>query len=130
MVDLAHTLNVHTPGWVGYAGNQDVLRQTLQTNRIVDNASRAPSTPAPPRRSYAPADGGGDMASLSLDFLGNRGVIVGGDMEKVLNRRAIIGALPWKYEVWSPAHVGSSPSFDVGDLTVSEFAEAVADRSA
>ena len=35
MVDLAHTMNIHTPGWVGYAGNKMYYAQTLQTNRIV-----------------------------------------------------------------------------------------------
>ena len=26
MIDLSHPMSVHTPGWVGYAGEQDVLR--------------------------------------------------------------------------------------------------------
>ena len=35
MVDLSHSMNVHTPGWVGYAGNKMYYAQTLQTQRIV-----------------------------------------------------------------------------------------------
>ena len=35
IVDLSHTMNVHTPGWVGYAGNKMYYAQNLQTVRIV-----------------------------------------------------------------------------------------------
>ncbi len=77
MVDLTHTMNVHTPGWVGYAGNKMYYAQTLQTNRIV--AQRIESslhTGTHLDGAMHSADGGGDMASLPLDFLVNRGAIV------------------------------------------------------
>ena len=35
LVDLSHPWNMHTPGWVGYAGSKIYYTQTLQTNRIV-----------------------------------------------------------------------------------------------
>lgn len=77
MVDLAHTMNIHTPGWVGYAGNKMYYAQTLQTNRIV--AQRIESslhTGTHLDGAMHSADGGGDMASLPLDFLINKGAIV------------------------------------------------------
>jgi kynurenine formamidase len=77
MVDLAHTMNIHTPGWVGYSGNKMYYAQTLQTNRIV--AQRIESslhTGTHLDGAMHSADGGGDMASLGLDFLVNRGAIV------------------------------------------------------
>lgn len=278
MVDLAHTMNIHTPGWVGYSGNKMYYAQTLQTNRIV--AQRIESslhTGTHLDGAMHSADGGGDMASLGLDFLVNRGAIVdisdmvgdwdiitpdmltahveiekgdilivhtgyhrywegkpqqdlvryftmhpggkkelvdwmldmeikwfgidagsgdhpmnttirhmrpdltrqfeekvgkpvdqvfppyeythrlsgrvvkndlfpfhnyamqfnllhaenvGGDIEKVLNRRAIIGAFPWKYEGLESCPCRIIAFFDVGDMKVSEFAEAIADHPA
>jgi kynurenine formamidase len=278
MVDLAHTMNIHTPGWVGYAGNKMYYAQTLQTNRIV--AQRIESslhTGTHLDGAMHSADGGGDMASLGLDFLVNKGAIVdvsdmvgdwdiitpdmltahveiekgdilivhtgyhrywegkpqqdlvryftmhpggkkelvdwmldmeikwfgidagsgdhpmnttirhmrpdltkqfeekvgkpvdqvfppyeythrlsgrvvkndlfpfhnyamqynllhaenvGGDIEKVLNRRAIIGAFPWKYEGLESCPCRIIAFFDVGDLKVSEFAEAIAESNA
>ena len=35
MVDLSHMMNIHTPGWVGYAGNQMYYVQNLQSKAIV-----------------------------------------------------------------------------------------------
>ena len=278
MVDLAHTMNIHTPGWVGYAGNKMYYAQTLQTNRIV--AQRIESslhTGTHLDGAMHSADGGGDMASLGLDFLVNKGAIVdvsdmvddwdiitpdmltahveiekgdilivhtgyhrywegkpqqdlvryftmhpggkkelvdwmldmeikwfgidagsgdhpmnttirhmrpdltkqfeekvgkpvdqvfppyeythrlsgrvvkndlfpfhnyamqfnllhaenvGGDIEKVLNRRAIIGAFPWKYEGLESCPCRIIAFFDVGDMKVSEFAEAIAEHTA
>ena len=31
IVDMSHVMNVHTPGWVGYAGNKMYYAQNLQT---------------------------------------------------------------------------------------------------
>src|SRR5438876_12019171 len=78
IVDMYHVMNVHTPGWVGYAGNKMYYAQNLQTVRIVaqridtalhvgthfDGAMHATDDPK------------GDMASLPLDYLVNRGVVV------------------------------------------------------
>ena len=35
IVDLTHTMSIHTPGWVGYAGNKMYYAQNLQTQGIV-----------------------------------------------------------------------------------------------
>ena len=35
IVDLSHVMNVHTPGWVGYAGNKMYYAQNLPTQMIV-----------------------------------------------------------------------------------------------
>jgi kynurenine formamidase len=78
IVDLSHVMNMHTPGWVGYAGNKLYYAQNLQTQRIVaqrietalhvgthfDGAMHATDA----RR--------GDMASLPLDYLVGHGVVV------------------------------------------------------
>src|SRR6266481_1584119 len=160
IVDMSHVMNVHTPGWVGYAGNKMYYAQNLQTQMIVaqridtalhvgthfDGAMHATDDPK------------GDMASLPLDYLVNRGVVVDisakmsdwavitpeiiesagadirdgdilllhtgwhrhyegqpqqdlvkyfcyhpgpnldGDIELMLNKRALIGAFPWRYQ--------------------------------
>ena len=38
MVDLSHTMSVHTPGWVGYSSNSMHYAQNIQTVHI--NAQR------------------------------------------------------------------------------------------
>src|SRR6266851_7344480 len=35
IIDMSHVMNVHTPGWVGYAGNKMYYAQNLQTQMIV-----------------------------------------------------------------------------------------------
>jgi hypothetical protein len=42
IVDLAHVMNVHTPGGVGYAGNKMYYAQNLQTVRIVARRASIP----------------------------------------------------------------------------------------
>src|SRR5215470_6834062 len=78
MVDLVHTMSIHTPGWVGYAGNKLYYAQNLQTVSIVaqridtamhvgthlDGAMHAADTMC------------GDMASYPLEFLVGKGAIV------------------------------------------------------
>jgi kynurenine formamidase len=90
IVDLSHVMNVHTPGWVGYAGNKMYYAQNLQTVRIVaqridtalhvgthfDGAMHATDNPK------------GDMAHLPLDYLVNRGVVV--DISKRMHDWAVI----------------------------------------
>ena len=49
---------------------------------------------------------------------------VGGDIEKALNQRCIIGAFPWKFEGGEACPCRIIAFFDVGDLTVEEIAEA------
>jgi kynurenine formamidase len=78
IVDLSHTMSIHTPGWVGYAGNKMYYAQNLQTQMIV--AQRVETS----MHSGTHFDGAmhatdgrtGDMASLPMDYLVNRGVVV------------------------------------------------------
>ena len=77
IVDLSHPWNIHTPGWVGYAGNKIYYAQTLQTDRIV--AQRIESSLHTGTHLDGPmhaTDGGPDIASLPLTKLVHEGVIV------------------------------------------------------
>jgi kynurenine formamidase len=78
IVDLSHTMSIHTPGWVGYAGNKMYYAQNLQTVGIV--AQRVETS----MHSGTHFDGAmhatdgrtGDMASLPMDYLVSHGVVV------------------------------------------------------
>ena len=78
IVDLSHVMNVHTPGWVGYAGNKMYYAQNLQTQMIV--AQRIDTALHVGTHfdgaMHATDNRKGDMAHLPLDYLVNRGVIV------------------------------------------------------
>ncbi|MGH8873310.1 MAG: cyclase family protein [Acidimicrobiia bacterium] len=77
MADLSHTMNVHTPGWVGYAGNKMYYAQTLQTQRIVaQRIDSALHVGTHLDGGMHGADGRADMASYPLSFLVNKGAIV------------------------------------------------------
>ncbi len=78
IVDLSHAMNVHTPGWVGYAGNKMYYAQNLQTQMIVaQRIDTALHVGTHFDGAMHATDGrAGDMASLPLDYLVNRGVIV------------------------------------------------------
>ena len=107
MVDLAHTMNIHTPGWVGYAGNKMYYAQTLQTNRIV--AQRIESslhTGTHLDGAMHSADGGGDMASLPLDFLVNRGAIV--DISEMVS----------DWDIITPDMLTANVAIEKGDILI------------
>jgi kynurenine formamidase len=78
IIDMSHVMNVHTPGWVGYAGNKMYYAQNLQTQMIVaqriDTALHAGTHFDGVM--HATDNRKGDMASLPLDYLVNRGVVV------------------------------------------------------
>lgn len=77
IADLTHTMNVHTPGWVGYAGNKLYYTQTLQTNKIVaQRIDMALHSGTHLDGAMHATDGGGDMASYRIPFLVNKGAIV------------------------------------------------------
>ena len=77
MVDLSHRMNVHTPGWVGYAGNKMYYAQNLQTVSIVaQRIDTALHVGTHIDGAMHASDGMGDMASYSLDFLVGKGAIV------------------------------------------------------
>jgi kynurenine formamidase len=78
MVDLSHRMSVHTPGWVGYAGNKMYYAQNLQTISIVaQRIDTALHVGTHIDGALHATDGrDGDMASYPLEFLVNKGVIV------------------------------------------------------
>ena len=54
---------------------------------------------------------------------------VGGDIEKVLNTRCIIGAFPWKFEGGEACPCRILAFLDVGPLTVEEVREMIGKKS-
>jgi kynurenine formamidase len=77
MVDLTHKMNVHTPGWVGYAGNKMYYAQNLQTVSIVaQRIDTALHVGTHIDGAMHASDGMGDMASYPLDFLVGKGAVV------------------------------------------------------
>ena len=90
IVDLSHVMNVHTPGWVGYAGNKMYYAQNLQTQMIV--AQRIDTALHVGTHfdgaMHATDNRKGDMAHLPLDYLVNRGVVV--DISKHMHDWAVI----------------------------------------
>lgn len=78
IVDLSHTMSVHTPGWVGYAGNKMYYAQNLQTQMIVAQRIDTSLHVGTHFDGAMHATDGrtGDMASLPLDYLVNNGVVV------------------------------------------------------
>jgi kynurenine formamidase len=78
IIDLSHAMNVHTPGWVGYAGNKLYYAQNLQTQMIVAQRIETALHVGTHFDGAMHATDGrrGDMASLPLDYLLNRGVVV------------------------------------------------------
>jgi len=78
IVDLSHAMNVHTPGWVGYAGNKLYYAQNLQTQMIVAQRIETALHVGTHFDGAMHATDGrrGDMASLPLDYLVNHGVVI------------------------------------------------------
>ena len=105
IVDLSHLMNVHTPGWVGYAGNKMYYAQNLQTKRIVaQRIDTALHVGTHIDGAMHGTDGMGDMASYPLDFLVGPGAVV--DVSKHMDDWAVI--TPEIIE----ARVGESCSYD------------------
>ncbi len=79
LVDLSHTMSIHTPGWVGYAGNKMWYAQNLQSVSIVaQRIDTAMHVGTHIDGAMHATDGRfhGDMASYPLDFLVGPGAIV------------------------------------------------------
>jgi len=78
IVDFSHVMNVHTPGWVGYAGNKMYYAQNLQTQMIVAQRIETALHVGTHFDGAMHATDGrkGDMASLPLDYLVNQGVVI------------------------------------------------------
>lgn len=77
MVDLSHTMSIHTPGWVGYSSNKMYYSQNMQSISIVaQRIETAMHVGTHIDGAMHAADIMGDMASYSLDYLVNKGAIV------------------------------------------------------
>lgn len=77
ITDLTHLMNVHTPGWVGYAENKMYYAQNLQTKRIVaQRVDMALHCGTHIDGAMHGTDGMGDMASYPMDFLVGPGAVV------------------------------------------------------
>lgn len=107
VVDLSHPWNIHTPGWVGYAGNKIYYSQTLQTNRIV--SQRIESSLHTGTHLDGPmhaADGTDDIASLPLEKLIHEGVVV--DVSDVCG----------DWDVIRPEHITGKVDVKQGDVLI------------
>ena len=77
IVDLSHMMNVHTPGWVGYAGNKMYYAQNLQSQMIVaQRIDTAMHVGTHIDGAMHATDAKGDMGSYPLDYLVSRGAVV------------------------------------------------------
>ncbi len=77
MVDLSHMMNLHTPGWVGYAGNKMYYAQNLQTKAIVaQRIDTALHVGTHLDGAMHATDAKGDMGSYALDYLVGQGAVV------------------------------------------------------
>jgi kynurenine formamidase len=77
ITDMTHLMNIHTPGWVGYAGNKMYYAQNLQTKQIVaQRIDVALHSGTHIDGAMHGTDGMGDMASYSMDFLVSPGCVV------------------------------------------------------
>jgi kynurenine formamidase len=82
-------MNVHTPGWVGYAGNQMYYAQNLQTKMIVaQRIDSALHVGTHIDGAMHATDGMGDMASYAMDFLVGPGAVV--DVSQHMHDWAVI----------------------------------------
>ena len=89
ITDMTHLMNVHTPGWVGYAGNQMYYAQNLQTKRIVaQRIDSALHVGTHIDGAMHGTDGMGDMASYAMDFLVAPGAVV--DVSQHMDDWAVI----------------------------------------
>jgi kynurenine formamidase len=89
IVDMSHLMNVHTPGWVGYAGNKMYYAQNLQTIHIVaQRIDTALHVGTHIDGAMHGTDGMGDMASYPMDFLVGPGAVV--DVSKHMDDWAVI----------------------------------------
>ena len=89
MVDLSHMMNLHTPGWVGYAGNQMYYVQNLQSKAIVaQRIETAMHAGTHLDGAMHATDAKGDMGSYALDFLVGQGAVV--DVSEHMDDWAII----------------------------------------
>ena len=107
IADLSHTMNIHTPGWVGYAGGKVYYAQTLQTNRIVaQRVDMALHSGTHLDGAMHATDTKGDMASYRLPFLVNKGVIID------------VSAMVDDWSVITPDMLTASVEVEKGDILI------------
>ena len=107
IADLTHTMNIHTPGWVGYAGGKLYYAQTLQTNKIVaQRIDMALHSGTHLDGAMHATDGGGDMASYKIPFLVNKGAIV--DVSDMVS----------DWDVITPDMITASVEIEKGDILI------------
>jgi kynurenine formamidase len=107
LVDLSQTMNMHTPGWVGYTGNRVYYAQTLQTHRIVaQRVEMAMHVGTHLDGGLHAADNGGDMASFALPDLINKGVIV--DVSEMVSDWGVI----------TPDMITANAEVEKGDILI------------
>ena len=89
MVDLSHMMNIHTPGWVGYAGNKMYYAQNLQGGGIVaQRIDTAMHVGTHIDGAMHATDAKGDMGSYSMDYLVSAGAVV--DVSEHMDDWAVI----------------------------------------
>lgn len=89
MVDLSHMMNIHTPGWVGYAGNKMYYAQNLQGGGIVaQRIDTAMHVGTHLDGAMHATDAKGDMGSYALDYLVSPGAVV--DVSQHMDDWAVI----------------------------------------
>ncbi len=89
MVDLSHMMNIHTPGWVGYAGNKMYYAQNLQGGGIVaQRIDTAMHVGTHLDGAMHATDAKGDMGSYSMDYLVSPGAVV--DVSQHMDDWAVI----------------------------------------
>ena len=78
IVDLSHVMNIHSPAWVGFAGNNKLYyTQNLQTGRIVtQRIDTALHVGTHMDGAMHATDGYGDMASYPMEYWVNKGIVV------------------------------------------------------
>lgn len=107
IADLTHTMNIHTPGWVGYAGGKLYYEQTLQTNKIVaQRIDMALHSGTHLDGAMHATDGGGDMASYKIPFLVNKGAIV--DVSEMVD----------DWDVITPDMLTANVEIEKGDILI------------
>jgi kynurenine formamidase len=100
-------MNIHTPGWVGYAGGKLYYAQTLQTNQIVaQRIDMAMHSGTHLDGAMHATDGGGDMASYKIPFLVNKGAIV--DISDMVN----------DWDVITPDMLTANVEIEKGDILI------------
>lgn len=106
-VDLTHTFNIHTPGWVGYPSPKLSYFQRHATNDIVSQLLELPlHSGTHIDAEFHTVSGGADIASIPLSRLVREGVIV--DVSGVVEDFSVI----------KPHHITDQMEVRKGDILI------------